>query len=391
MVFDVIVAGAGPSGSTAARECALRGLTVLMVDRAEFPRDKPCGGGVNMRAAHLVPFDLTPVVERTIYGLRVCVKQGESYLRRSEEPLTYMTQRRHLDAYLVEHAVKSGAAFREGTAIRAVDRDAGQVVVRAGGESFVGRTLVIADGANGRTAKLAGVEVQRDMGIAYEGNITPRDSYPEEWCDTLGVEVGTCPGGYGWLFPKGDHVNIGVGGHWSIGVSVRERLNALTRYYGFDPGQYWGMHGHPLPLRRVGSKVQEGNVLLVGDAAGFVDVLTGEGIFAAIRSGQAAARHLERYLSGDESDLSGYQREIGEALDADLLISRQLHAIFHLSPRIAATLVRRSSRMWRLVCALLVGQVAYADLKQHSWWLTSLIEGGSSAADLVSRLRTSGS
>src|SRR5437899_13029441 len=104
MRYDVIVAGAGPAGSTAARECAAMGRSVVIVDRAEFPRDKPCGGGVNMRAAHLLPSTIEPVVERVIHGLRVSVKQGPSYTRRSETPLTYMTQRRNFDAFLLERA-----------------------------------------------------------------------------------------------------------------------------------------------------------------------------------------------------------------------------------------------------------------------------------------------
>jgi flavin-dependent dehydrogenase len=70
MLYDVIVVGAGPAGSTAARECAQRGLSVLLLDRAEFPRDKPCGGAVSVHTASLLPFPVEPVNERTMYGVR---------------------------------------------------------------------------------------------------------------------------------------------------------------------------------------------------------------------------------------------------------------------------------------------------------------------------------
>src|SRR5579884_1979732 len=106
MRYDVVVVGAGPAGSTAARECAQRGLSVLLLDRAEFPRDKPCGGGVNVRTARLLPFDIAPVTERTIFGLRVSVKGGGAFDRLSEEPLSYLTQRRRLDAFLMEKAIR---------------------------------------------------------------------------------------------------------------------------------------------------------------------------------------------------------------------------------------------------------------------------------------------
>src|SRR5947209_8253767 len=233
-LYDVIVAGAGPAGSTAARECASAGLSTLLLDRAVFPRDKPCGGGVNLRAARLLPFDLAPVAERPISGMRISICQGRSYLRYAPEPISYVTQRRLLDLYLAERAESAGAVFRQRAEVRGVEHSRANVVVRAGSEVFAGKTLVVADGANGPTAKLAGLQIDRSKEIALEGNITPEDSYPEDWRDVYGIDVGAVPGGYGWLFPKGDHVNIGVGGLASIGPSLRTRLDRLTRYYGFD-------------------------------------------------------------------------------------------------------------------------------------------------------------
>src|SRR5215212_8565082 len=93
MRYDVIVVGAGPGGGTAARECAERGLSTLLLDKASFPRDKPCGGGVNIRAARLLPFDLAPVTERVIYGARFSLRQRPAFDRFSPEPLTCLTQR----------------------------------------------------------------------------------------------------------------------------------------------------------------------------------------------------------------------------------------------------------------------------------------------------------
>src|SRR5438067_2310360 len=149
MSYDVIVAGAGPAGSTTARECAARGLSVLLLDRAEFPRDKPCGGGVNVRAARLLPFGIEPVTERVIQGMRLSVRHRDSSALQADPPLAYLTQRRCLDTFLLEKARVAGAIVRERMAVRAVERSNGEVLVRAGAESFRGRTLVAADGANG--------------------------------------------------------------------------------------------------------------------------------------------------------------------------------------------------------------------------------------------------
>ena len=81
MRYDCVIVGAGPSGSTAARELAARGGRVLLLDRARFPRDKPCGGGVVVSAAELLPFDLAPVTERTVTGFRVTYRRGSSFQR----------------------------------------------------------------------------------------------------------------------------------------------------------------------------------------------------------------------------------------------------------------------------------------------------------------------
>src|SRR3972149_2365144 len=98
MRYDAIVAGAGPAGRTATRILAPEGRSALLLVRPRFPRDKPCGGGVTLRAAGCQDLDLSPVVERVVTGARFSLRLGETFDRRYEEPLTYMPQRRRLGA-----------------------------------------------------------------------------------------------------------------------------------------------------------------------------------------------------------------------------------------------------------------------------------------------------
>ncbi|MFA7297842.1 MAG: FAD-dependent oxidoreductase, partial [Dehalococcoidia bacterium] len=133
MHYDAIVVGAGPAGSTAAREIASRGHSVLLLDRAKFPRDKPCGGGVTVRCANLLPFDLSPVVEHVVTGAVMGGPRGRQVTRDAGRTLSYMTQRRRLDAFLVEHAQRAGAEFRDGHPVRSVIEDnTGTFTVRVG-------------------------------------------------------------------------------------------------------------------------------------------------------------------------------------------------------------------------------------------------------------------
>ena len=321
MRYDVIVVGAGPAGSTAARECASHGMSVLMLDKAEFPRDKPCGGGVTPAAAALLPFELTPVIERTVTGVHFSYGLFLQYTRTDDTPLWYMTQRVHLDAFLVERAVEAGVVLKERTPIRELERYPAHVVVRAGQETFEGRALVAADGANGITVKMAGIESGVVNRLAVEGNVSLPGEFPQQWEDHMGIVYGSHPGGYGWLFPKGDHVNIGLGGYRRLAPAYREKLNGLTRFYGYDPDQLWGVRGHDVPARSRPSPLADGNVLIVGDAGGLVERYSGEGIYGAIWSGMTAARHLAEFLDGKVNDLSGYHVEVASGLFPDLNVS----------------------------------------------------------------------
>lgn len=378
MRYDTIVVGAGPAGSTAAREAAARGLFVLLLDKAAFPRDKPCGGGVCVATAALLPFDLTPVVERTVYAVQISLRQGHHFTRRSQAPLIYLTQRRRLDAFLVERAVAAGATLREGTAVREVERFKDRVVVRAGTESFTGRTLIAADGANGRTAKLAGVATERWHAVGLEGNVFPI-SYPPEWTDRIALDVGGYPGGYGWVFPKGDHLNVGVAAWKHLGPSLRARLAAYTRSVGFDPEALANTRGHHLPMRAPDAPLVDGNVALIGDAAGFVDPFTGEGMRAAVWSGRAVVPALVDYLAGRAPDLTGYAAAAERDLLAEMAVSRRLQDLFHLTPALYVAIARWFPGVWPRGFRLLQGDLSYSRIKRR-------LGPGGHAIDLLSDL-----
>jgi len=370
--YDTIVVGAGPAGSAAARLLAQGGARVLLLDRARFPRDKPCGGGVTLRAADELGIDLSPVIERTITELRVSFRLGRPFVRSWPEALTFMTQRCRLDAYLTERAAAAGADFRDGLAAAEVDlpvRQAGVmddgVVVRAGGEAYRARTVVGADGANGVVARSLGLALAGEPAVALEGNVPAAAGLMALWERAVAIDLGGTPGGYGWLFPKGDHLNVGVGGWRWLGPSLRQRLSALCRYLELDESKLWGLRGYHLPMRAAGAPIVQGPALLAGDAAGLVDPLSGEGIHAAFLSGRLAAEAIARYLAGEAPDLNPYQSAVERELMADIEVSRKLQAVFHRIPRPCVAVMRRSDRFWRILCGLVRGELTYRDLRRR--------------------------
>src|SRR3954452_7902015 len=288
--FDVFVAGAGPAGSATAIHLARGGARVLLADRARFPRDKPCGGGLTGRALKQAPCDVTPVVERVVDTFELRLHYKRSFRRTSSEPLILMTQRRRLDAYLAEQAAAAGATFRDDARVEGLRIGAEGITARVGETDVAADTLVGADGANGIVAKAVGLEDGIVRGVALEGNVGWEHLDRDRFASTAVVELGQPDGGYGWLFPKGDHANLGVGGWAREGPQLRDHLARLARTYGVDPDALTDVRGHRLPMRRVGATTPaRDNVVLVGDAAGLVDPLSGDGMYEAFTSARLAA------------------------------------------------------------------------------------------------------
>ncbi len=388
MRYDAIVVGAGPGGSTAARELARSGVNVLLLDRARFPRDKPCGGLVSIRASREAGLDLTPVVERSVYGARVTLRLGRPFERSYPEPLSHMTQRSRLDAYLAERAGEAGADFREGVLVRGVEVEGGGVRVRTEDDAYEGATVVGADGANGVVARALRLQPVGEVAVGLEGNIGVSGGVMARWERVVALDLGALPGGYGWVFPKGDHLNVGVGGWRYLGPTLRSHLSALCRYYGLDEGALRALRGHYLPMRGPGAAIARGPGLLVGDAAGLVDPLSGEGIYGAFVSGRLAARAIRGYLAGETPDLRSYEETVDSELMPDIVVSRKLQAVLHRVPRLCVATMRYSDRFWRLLCGVVRGERTYTVLRRELGPLGLVLDALAAVAMKESRRKT---
>jgi geranylgeranyl reductase family protein len=350
--YDAIVVGAGPAGSTAAYRLAAAGASVLLLDKARFPRDKPCGGGVTIRALKLLPFGIDPVVEGVVDRFELRLGHRRGFSRQAPEPLALMTQRRRLDAYLAEQAAQAGARFRDGVRVTAVRRGA----VDVEGETHTATVIVGADGANGVTARSLSLPVDREHGVALEGNLGHELLEPERYARRLVLEFGTVPGGYGWVFPKGDHVNFGVGGWETEGPRLRAHLARLCAVHGVDPAALTDVRGHRLPLRKPGSALASGRVALVGDAAGLVDPLSGDGMYEAFLSSQLAAEHALAILAGEREGFDAYAQELEARLAALVRASWGAKLALDRFPRLTFT-VARAPFLWDVVVRLMLGEI----------------------------------
>jgi geranylgeranyl reductase family protein len=350
--FDVAVVGAGPAGSVTAIHLARAGARVLLLDKATFPRDKPCGGGLTLRAVRALPVDPGPVVERVVSTLEFRLPSGARLARPDDGPLIQMTQRRRLDAFLVEQAVAAGAEFEDG--VRIVDLDeSGIDLVRR--RIAVG-AIVGADGANGISARKLGLQTKMRHGVAYEGNIAYENGNVEAYASTAVLHLAFVSGGYGWIFPKGDHLNVGVGGWASEAGGLRMRLLELCELHGLDAGALDGLRGYRLPMRYEKAVLACGRGLLVGDAAGLVDPFSGDGMYEAFRSARLAATAVLELLAGKRQSLVGYSAEVARALDPMTAVAWMAKRVVDRVPQVPF------ARPWRTPVYRLIGSFVRGDV-----------------------------
>lgn len=339
--FDALVVGAGPAGATAAFHLARGGARVLLVDKARFPRDKPCGGGVTARAARQLPFSIAPVVEDEVDTFELGLGYRRRFERRTAAPLVQMTQRRRLDAFLVEQAQEAGAEFRDGTTADGVEA----------------KIVVGADGANGPTAKAFGLGGHQ-YEVALEGNVPYSVVSRARYARRAVMELGVVPGGYGWVFPKGEHVNVGVGGWLHEGPRLRAHLARLCREHGIPEDALTDVRGHRLPLRRPGAPPARGVTALVGDAAGLVDPVSGDGIYEAFLSARLAAENALDIVAGRTADFAAYAGTLQRQLALPAAASWRAKLALERFPLLSFNLLR-APQAWSAMEQLMRAEAAH--------------------------------
>jgi len=352
--YDVAIIGAGPAGSAAAIGLARRGASVLLADRARFPRDKTCGGGVTGRARAAAPCPIDDVVEAVVTEAELLSVDGRSVRRSGRSPLVYMTQRRRLDRHVASHAAAAGADFRDDARCTAVRLDRAGATLDVDGERIHARIVIGADGANGTTASQLALGGNRRLMLALEGHLDLELAPPELRRGQLVLESGSIRGGYAWSFPKADHLNIGIGGWIDEGPALREQLSAFCHRLGVDPYALEPVRGHRLPLRAFRSKLASQNACVVGDAAGLVDPLTGDGIYESFLSGRLAAEACVERLAGDEQALLRYAKTVTRALVPQFASSWLLKHAFDRIPRLTYELAV-TRLVWRVLSTTVAG------------------------------------
>ncbi|HEY0796554.1 MAG TPA: geranylgeranyl reductase family protein [Acidisarcina sp.] len=315
-MWDAIVVGAGPAGCAAAYDLAVAGRSVSMVDRCDFPRPKACAGGLTMKAVRALRYSVDPVVREVVHRI-VLEKNGVSpTLVKTRKPICVMTVRSEFDAFCFRKTLAAGVTFLKVRGVKEVRSPAkgDWVEVDTGDEVLRGSFVVGADGVNSQVRRFCAGAVEVKGGFALEAQVPLQAAKVD-----LTFDFGAVKNGYGWVFPKGDHLNVGLGYYGGPADEKlnRERLVSYVRgRLGTDAVDH--VVGQYLGVSAVDSACAYGRVLLAGDAAGLVDPLTAEGIYSAVVSGQAASKAIDTALSvRDQRDGdAGVSREAVQKCDS---------------------------------------------------------------------------
>ncbi|HSM59255.1 MAG TPA: geranylgeranyl reductase family protein [Longimicrobiales bacterium] len=358
-LHDVVIVGAGPAGAHTAYLLAERGLDVLILDKEDFPRDKVCGGGLSDKAVRLLGFDLSPIVQQRIAGAFLTWENRRTVVRDLDGPAGVTTLRRDFDRLLLDRAVSAGARFRPKEAFADLRQTGDVLEVTTSSGAHRARYVLGADGVFSRVRKRCFPDDLVSYSGAVEALVPATPSVLERFRHRVLFDFGGMPRGYGWIFPKRDHLNVGVFSAFGS-ASIREELRRfMGRYTSLRSAADVRHVGFCIPVRNNRERVQELNVWLVGDAAGFAESLFGEGIYFALRGATLAARALAETFEDPSSDL--YSELVRRELWPDLKYAALQARLVFARPRVAFEGMVRNQRVNDLFSGLITGRVGHRD------------------------------
>ncbi len=361
---EVAIAGGGPAGSAAALHLARRGMRVIVLEKERLPRYKTCGGGVVRRACAMLPADVRHVVERecrcaelTLAGARLRFRVERS------EPIITMIMRDAFDKLLLDCARAAGAIVRTECEVLDLELCDGCVRLSTSDGPIVARYLLAADGATGRIARKAGWRETRQIVPALEYEVRIADARMSGFQDSARFDFDLVPYGYAWAFPKRDHLSVGVLSYRRLNGTLHQAATDYLGMLGFDDAVPVERHGYVLPVSPRTDGFMKHRVLLLGDAAGFADPITGEGITGAIQSGQLAAEAIVRGNLHEADVHRWYHDLLGESLLPELRAGRLLAGILYRNRHIRTWVLRRFGRkLSEAVTDVLTGVRTYRTL-----------------------------
>ncbi|NLF00206.1 MAG: geranylgeranyl reductase family protein [Anaerolineales bacterium] len=365
MIYDAIVVGAGPAGAVLAHQLATRGLRVLILERTRLPRYKPCGGGVTLKTVRSLPFDASSVFEVQAEAGRLTYRGRTVAKAVLDRPAAWLVMRDRFDQFLAERAQEAGARLIESATVNGFEQHSGGVTVRCRqGQTFSGRLLAGADGVYSVVARAVDLLPGRNVGVALEAEVAVPDAARAAQGAEATFDFGALPHGYGWIFPKRDHLSIGV---FAAQPGKAPHIKAYLRQFAASQATlreatWLTVRGHLIPLGGALETLHRDRVLLVGDAANLADPWLGEGLYYAVSSARIAADVIAGALDAGRVDLSAYTSRVHAEIVRDFRYAQRLSRVVMGFPRLCSAFLSRSSLLQEGIFGVVRGDETFGAL-----------------------------
>jgi geranylgeranyl reductase family protein len=375
--FDVAIIGSGPAGSVAAQKLSSSGLKVILFEKADPPRYKTCGGGIVSRAVQYLPSNISSVFEKEFHHIEINDHQANfSYNVKRNHPMIYMTMRRDFDYALLEKAKSLGTKVMEKCEVYDLHTNNEYILLKTAKGEFKAAFVIGADGAQGITLKKSGLKIKKKNLPALECEIYLSEKDLERFSKAR-FDFGFIPGGYAWVFPKKDHLSVGLGA-FTLGEKTTNLNSYFTNYLkhlDFKKIINIEKHGFYIPVSTGRNICTKNRILLTGDAAALADPVTAEGITSAILSGLLASESVIEGNLNQESVAFHYNQKIEKNFSHDLIAGIFLSKAFYNYDKLRVFLMKRYGvKFCEIIADIISGEKRYSNLIKNPFNYLKLIK-----------------
>jgi geranylgeranyl reductase family protein len=352
----------GPAGANAAYHLGRSGMKVLAFEKRNLPRTKLCAGGITAKSFPLLDFDFSLAVEQEIRSAYICFRHGHVIDYPDLDKAGYVVDRRSFDYLLANRAKDNGVEIHDNERVITIAEYNGFIQVSTGIRDYRCRALIGADGVNGVTAKYLGQKGKSTL-LGLEVHVPKSVPVISEKGARLGFYFGDIPGGYGWIFPRKNDASLGIGINSRLAAVARRYLTSFLEKLKIPEKYASATKGHLIPAFSpfTVNRYCRGNILLAGDAGSFVDPITGEGIYYALKSGQDAACSILNAGPGETAS-DTYKQFVENGIIRELRAAWKIAKPLYAFPNLSFRLYNANAAIREKHFQVLLGQATYSEL-----------------------------